>query len=270
MTRSTGSTDNRQTPSDSASIAEQVQRIRAEQQALIARLNAGEKRFRSLAKAVWMVQEEERRSLARELHDGIGQTLTALKNQLERLRLRDIDDDTAAGLKDSVELVSMALNDTRELSRLLRPAVLDDLGLGAALAWLSRTLGRRAAMTIDVNYELGELRLSPDIETLVFRVTQEALTNIIKHAATARAYVDVKHDGVRLRVCVRDEGVGFDPAEAIRASDNSESLGLRGIRDRLELFGGRFELTSSPGQGCTLVMTLPLRDNGVPQVGEEK
>lgn len=245
---------------DEIDIALQVRRIRKENRALFARLIDGEKRFRSLAKAVWMVQEEERRSLARELHDGIGQTLTALKNQLERLRRKEVDDALEAGLADSVELASMALNDTRELSRLLRPAVLDDLGLEPALRWLSRTLGKRAAMEIIVNSELGEQRLEPDMETLVFRVVQEALTNIIKHAGVAQAWVDVTQAGGMLRVSIRDEGAGFDPGAAIDAASRSESLGLRGMRDRLELFRGRFEVVSSPGAGCTLNMVVPMRE----------
>ena len=254
--------------SEHASIEQQVQRIRREHQALFARLNAGEKRFRSLAKAVWMVQEEERRSLARELHDGIGQTLTALKNQLELIRLRATDSNTSAQLKDSVELVSLALNDTRELSRLLRPAILDDLGLGPALNWLSRTLSRRTGIAINVDYDLDDLRLAPDIETLVFRVVQEALTNIVKHASADTADVSISSEHGQLAVRVSDSGVGFDAAAALRASDQSESLGLRGMRDRLELFGGHFQLNSSPGEGCTLVMTLPLCDNTTSASGE--
>ncbi len=242
-------------------IADQVKRIRHENRALFARLIEGEKRFRSLAKAVWMVQEDERRALARELHDGIGQTLTALKNQLERLRLKD-DGQLGEALGDSVELASMALNDTRELSRLLRPAVLDDLGLDAALRWLGRTLGKRAALNIDVACELGDRRLEPDIETLIFRVVQEGLTNVIKHAQVPEARVGVRDAGGWLIVTVQDDGDGFDPAPAIAAAAQSESLGLRGMRDRLELFGGRFDIRSGPGEGCTLEMAVPLRDNG--------
>lgn len=239
-------------------IALQVRRIRKENRALFARLVDGEKRFRRLAKAVWMVQEEERRALARELHDGIGQTLTALKNQLERVRQRDEDGALADLLADSVELASLALNDTRELSRLLRPAVLDDLGLDPALRWLSRTLGKRAALRIEVDCDLGEERLEPDVETLVFRVVQEALTNIIKHAQTSEAWVRVDRHPPGLRVQIRDEGTGFDPDRALRGAAASESLGLRGMRDRLELFGGRMDVASSPGQGSTITMSVPL------------
>lgn len=246
-------------------ITRRVETITRENQALFQRLLEGERRFRGLAKAVWMVQEDERRRLARELHDGIGQTLTALKNQLTRLGQKFDGADPALldGLEDSVELVSTALHDTRELSRLLRPSVLDDLGLEAALRWLARTLGQRTDLQVTVECELGDQRLEPEIETLVFRIVQESLTNVIKHAGVPSATIRVRTPNPQtLIVDVEDDGAGFDMAGALASSDAPASSGLRGMRDRVELFGGRLNIKSAPGRGTIVELTVPLGTQG--------
>ncbi len=236
---------------------------------LFARLIEGERRFRGLAKAVWKVQEDERRRLARELHDGLGQTLTALTHQLERLREKldgEVPGELTARLDDSVEMARLALHETRELSRLLRPPVLDDLGLGVALGWLARTLEQRTGLQVELKVEgldglggLGSLdgRLDSDVETLVFRLVQEALTNVLKHAGVDRAKVAVRRAGGLLDLSVSDAGGGFDP-ESLLASGGTAGSGLRGMRDRLELFGGRLALTSIPGEGTILSAVVPL------------
>ncbi|MBT8144359.1 MAG: sensor histidine kinase [Gammaproteobacteria bacterium] len=241
-------------------ITRRVDSITRENQALFRRLLDGERRFRRLAKAVWMVQEDERRRLARELHDGIGQTLTALKNQVARLHIKyeDADETLAAALKDSVELVSTALNDTRELSRLLRPSVLDDLGLEAALTWLARTLGQRTDMDISIDCDLDEERLEPEIETLVFRIVQESLTNVIKHAGVAEAVVQVQSSPDFLRASVTDKGAGFEMKSALGEDNNPASSGLRGMKDRVELFGGQLAIRSAPGSGTVVELAVPL------------
>lgn len=246
-------------------ITRRVETITRENQALFQRLLEGERRFRGLAKAVWMIQEDERRRLARELHDGIGQTLTALKNQLTRLGTKFAQAEPALleALEDSVELVSTALHDTRELSRLLRPSVLDDLGLEAALRWLARTLGQRTDLEVTVECDLGDQRLEPEIETLVFRIVQESLTNVIKHAGVPSATIRVRTSDTSLLVVnVEDDGAGFDMAGALAATDAPASSGLRGMRDRVELFGGRLNIKSAPGRGTVVELSVPLGTQG--------
>jgi two-component system sensor histidine kinase UhpB len=242
-------------------IVERVRQITHENELLFQRLIEGERRFRSLAKAVWKVQEDERRRLARELHDGLGQTLTALTHQLERLRGR-LDDgearDLAPRLADAVETARLALNESRELSRLLRPPVLDDLGLPAALSWLARTLEERAGLHVELAVEGLAERLDPDLETLVFRLVQESLTNVLRHAMVDRAAVKVARSGERLELQVADAGRGFDAQAVLAGRDGESGSGLRGMRDRLELFGGRLELTSSPGRGTRVAAAVPL------------
>jgi two-component system NarL family sensor kinase len=240
-------------------IVDRVRDITRANERLFARLIEGERRFRGLAKAVWKVQEEEQRRLARELHDGLGQTLTALTHQLERLREK-LDGAVAAELvarcDDSVEMARLALNETRELSRLLRPPVLDDLGLAAALSWLARTLEQRTGLKVELAIDPLDERLDSDLETLLFRLIQEALTNILRHAGVDRAQVAVRRAGESVELRVADAGKGFDPRAVL--SGGAAGSGLRGMRDRLELFGGRLELVSAPGEGTVLAAVVPL------------
>lgn len=245
-------------------VLRQVQELTADNQRLLQSVVKSEKRFRSLAKSVWHVQEEERRRLARELHDGIGQSLTALANQLQRIR-----DDARAmenlGLEhrlgDALDITRGALHDTRELSRLLRPTLLDDLGLEAALKWLTRTLGERTGLVIEVHSSLGEQRLPPDIETLVYRITQEALTNVIRHSGAKEVQILLTRADALLRLRVDDDGRGFDPSDLNSPEKGSISAGLRGMRDRAELFGGNIVLSSAPGEGTSVQLNLPLELN---------
>lgn len=241
-------------------VLRQVEALTADNQRLLQSVVRSERRFRTLAKSVWHVQEEERRRLARELHDGIGQTLTAVANQLQRI----LDDARGAGnlglehrLNDALEVTRGALHDTRELSRLLRPTLLDDLGLDAALTWLVRTLAERTGLNIELQSGLDEERLHPDIETLVFRVTQEALTNVIRHADAQSVQIKLHRRGETLLLRIEDDGNGFDP-QAIIDSERGGGGGLRGMRDRAELFGGRIDLKSVPDQGTAVQMTLGL------------
>lgn len=248
-------------------VLRQVRELSADNQRLLTSVSKSEKRFRTLAKSVWHVQEEERRRLARELHDGLGQTLTALANQLQR-----IADDAAAmsnlglgqRLGDALDITRGALHDTRELSRLLRPTLLDDLGLEAALKWLARTLTERTGLLIEVHSVLGEERLPADLETLVYRICQEALTNVIKHAQAKQAQILLRHAGARLELRVHDDGRGFDTIAQSAPEQGGTSSGLRGMRDRAELFGGRIIFSSAPGEGSSVQLTLPLDSAELP------
>ncbi len=249
---------------DLASLAARVRRVDRENMELFRGLVEGERRFRGLAKAVWRVQEEERRRLARELHDSLGQTLTALKIQLARLaeKSRGVDSDLASELSASVDIVHEALNDARRLSHLLRPRVLDDLGLAPALHWLSRTLGESTGFTIDLAIEdleaPAEPRLGSELETLIFRVVQEASTNALKHSKVNRASVRAERRGDALRLSIEDEGQGFDPSAVAVDTGTDTGHGLAGIRDRVEIFGGRLRIDSRPGHGTRIQIHLPL------------
>jgi signal transduction histidine kinase len=221
-----------------------------------------ERRFRSVSRSVFRVQEDERRRLARELHDGIGQTLTALKNQLEgSLRAKErkagLQDD---GIGEALKMASQALDDTRELSRLLRPAVLDDLGLAPALSWLSRTVRERFALEVALDLVGLDDRLDPEVETLAFRVVQEALTNVAKHSGSTRAQVSIERTPSLLRIVMSDEGRGFDSRRVLDPAHRDGGFGLRGMRDRAELFGGSLGIDSTAGRGTRIEIRVPLVD----------
>jgi signal transduction histidine kinase len=233
---------------------EALARLQAQYERLLQRLEANERDFRRLGRSVWKVQEDERRRVARELHDGLGQTLTALKHRLARL-IDELPDDagiTHAGLADAMATCSEALEDTRQLSRLLRPPILDDLGLQPALQWLARSIEQGGRMVVVL--ELEPLPpLDSELQTLLFRVAQEALTNASKHARAASVLLRlVERDG-RLDLQVIDDGVGCDPERALR-----DGNGLGGLRERLRLHGGTLQLRSEPGQGMRLRASVPL------------
>ncbi len=243
--------------SDAGRIAEELGRLAAENARLIERLTDSERRFRLISRGVLRVQEAERGRISRELHDGVGQALTAIKLQLELLE-RDAAAPVADRLSELRELADRTLQDVRQISRLLRPPILDDLGLIPTLRWLARTFGEGAGLTVDVETELDEERLDPDVETLLFRATQEALTNAAKHARAASARVSLARTPRGVRLLVRDDGVGFEADALLQTDDQHRGFGLRGLRDRVQLFGGRFALRAASGSGTTVEVEVPL------------
>ena len=235
-----------------------LSRMRDEQEHLFLKLQASEQHFRQLARSVWRVQEDERRRLARELHDGIGQQLTALKHRLDALaRAGGGCGDASTPLCQALEICDSAIQETRALSRLLRPQILDDLGLEAALRWLAR---QSSGDDCSVEVEVGQLPavLDGDLSTLVFRIAQEALTNAHKHAHARNVVLRLSHRGDHLLMLVVDDGDGCDIGQALARSSSGDSTGLASIRERVRLFGGQLALDARPGEGLQLRVTLPL------------
>ena len=235
----------------------ELQRLSEQQNRLFAQLQAGEEHFKQLARSVWRVQENERRRLARELHDGIGQHLTALRHRLEGLG-RNASCTGDARLRQAFDLCEIAIAEVRALSRLLRPQILDDLGLDAALHWLARHSSEDTGCTIDVNVGVLPAQLDSDLSTLIFRVVQEALANAIKHAEARQVIVSLSQRGGSLLLLIVDDGRGCDVDDALRRSSENESTGLASMRERVRLFGGQLELLSQPGEGLQLRARLPL------------
>jgi signal transduction histidine kinase len=231
---------------------EGIEQLRAQYQRLLQRLENNEREFRRLGRSVWRVQEDERRRLARELHDGIGQNLTALKHRLVQLG-DGLAPQQRAQLDAAIALCSDALEDTRHLSRLLRPPILDDLGLEPALRALARSLGESAALEVTV--EIEDLpALDDDLQTLLFRVAQEALNNAAKHAQARTVLLRLIARGGLLQLQVADDGRGCDPDVALRAGGS----GLSGMRERLRLYEGSLELHAATGTGTRLRAVVPL------------
>jgi signal transduction histidine kinase len=159
-------------------------------------------------------------------------------------------------METAIALCSDALEDTRQLSRLLRPPILDDLGLVPALQWLGRSVGEASGMAVVV--EIDELPpLGGELQTLLFRVAQEALNNVARHARASSVLLRLVARHGELQLQVIDDGAGFDPADA-------RGSGLGGMRERLRLHDGRLELRSAPGQGTRLRAVVPIAEGGPP------
>lgn len=240
-------------------VGRQMATLKAQQDRLFSELARGQQHFRILARSVWRIQEEERRRLARELHDGIGQQITAVIHRLQRLTQSEgIPPALASELARTTELCAHALEDTRALSRMLRPQILDDLGLVAALRWLARSVAETGGFTVDVVCDdtipddIGEL------STLIFRVAQEALTNVVKHAKADNVLIRLQRQGETLRFIAADDGLGFEQDAAMLKGSRSLSSGLSSIKERAALFSGRLSLVTAPGHGTQLRLVVPL------------
>lgn len=201
-------------------------------------------------------QEDERRIIARELHDEVGQVLSALQVELS-LAQRKL---TAAGvaaepLVEAQGLAAGALSTVRDLSQLLRPAALDDLGLPAAIDASLRGLARRHEIKVEFSQTGMADRLTPATEIAAYRIVQEALTNVARHAAAANCRVRLMRLPDALRVEVEDDGSGFDPAAAPAATGG---VGLIGMRERATMLGGSLRIWSAPGAGTRLFVELPV------------
>ncbi|HZP67784.1 MAG TPA: sensor histidine kinase [Rudaea sp.] len=248
-------------PQDRAQLQHKIDALLTQQRELVERLGRGQDYFLHLARSVWHVQEEERRRLARELHDGIGQNLTAIMHLVD-LVLGEARGTAHERLEKARDLVVATLAETRALSRQLRPQVLDDLGLAAALDWLARTF--RESHALDVRLDLAEnaATLDGDAATLVFRVVQEALTNVVRHADARCVEIGLRCAAERVLLALRDDGRGCDPKHALAAGTGGRGSGLGGMRDRVRLFGGELRIESAPGSGFAIFIEFPLAQGG--------
>ena len=215
---------------------------------------------RRVSSQLLRAEERERRRVSQELHDELGGLLTSLQMSL---KMNPAQSEAArAELAESEGLVRTMLDKVRDLSLDLRPSLLDDLGLGPALDQLVGRFSARTRIDVDLRCEVaaGD-RFPTDAETTAYRVVQEALTNVARHAGAARAQVLCHREPGRLVVHVVDDGDGFDPDRSDPDGfdpGGAESAGLAGMRERAELAGGRFELTSAPGAGTRVTVSLPV------------
>jgi signal transduction histidine kinase len=222
---------------------------------LFGQIQADEQDLQRLSQRLVEVQETERRFLARELHDEIGQALTGLRMILEA-SAEAAPPDNRRGFEEAQELVRGLLSRVRQLSLELRPSMLDDLGLVPALLWLVQHYQVRTGIRVDFQHAgLDGHRLTPDVETAAYRVVQEALTNVARHAGVPEAVVRLccAHDV--LEVQVQDRGRGFD----VTRRPGRPAAGLDGMRERAALLGGRVIIESAPGRGTCILAELPVR-----------
>ncbi|MDF5717115.1 MAG: sensor histidine kinase [Rhizonema sp. NSF051] len=203
-------------------------------------------------------QEAERRHIARELHDEIGQALTAVKINLQALQHSFPSSDLATPLHESIEIVEVALQQVRSLSLDLRPSLLDDLGLLAALRWYVDVHTRRSGIVGEIVAQPINTKLSSNLETTCFRVVQEALTNIIRHAKAQRVTIELRQRETQLHLTINDDGVGFDVNAAIIRAASGGSLGLLGMEERVLLVGGQINIESMHQHGTKIHAQFPV------------
>lgn len=215
-----------------------------------------DRKLQLLTQRIVSLQEEERSRVSRELHDGISQLLVSIKFQFElaSLELAAGNDQGLDTLQKGTERLAGAIGEVRRISHDLHPSLLDTLGLPAAIGQLVAEFEQRSGLLIDYKNDLGDTLLNDGMAVALFRILQEALTNIERHAQANTVAISLDGRAQRVRLRVRDDGVGFSP----RHFDTlTGGIGLRNIRERVEHFGGRFALTSQPGQ-TELMVTLPL------------
>jgi signal transduction histidine kinase len=221
-------------------------------QAAVAIENARRVERDALARAV-QAQETERRRLARELHDGTGQALTSILLGLSSVERSSTLDEARAAATGLRELVVSTLQDVRRLSVELRPKALDDFGLGPALERLGQSVRETSGVDVQVGAHLSGTRLPPDVETAVYRIAQEALANVLRHAAAAHASIVVTRREGSASIVIEDDGRGFDVSAPV------EGMGLAAMRERVRLLDGTMAVESRRGRGTTILVELPIR-----------
>jgi signal transduction histidine kinase len=208
---------------------------------------------RDVLERVLSAQEDERRRLARELHDETGQALTSILLGLRGLEEAKEPEALRAAVGEVRDLVRSTLQDVRRLAVELRPKALDDFGLVAAVERLTESFAEQTGIDVEFVPNVREGRLAPEVETALYRIVQESLTNVVKHARARRVSIVLTQKDGSVSVVVEDDGVGFEPARA-----RGGGLGLVGMRERVGLLGGRVAVESRPGAGTTFVAEVPL------------
>ena len=215
-------------------------------------------RLQVLSRRVVEVQEQERRHIARELHDEIGQVLSAISVNLHIVKTV-CDVAARSRIEESLEIVDQATQQVRNLSLNLRPSMLDDLGLAATLRWLVDPPGRTGGPGSSLRRPVVGGAFAPECSDRCFRVAQEALNNVVRHARAKSVWVDLRQGDDEVDLAIRDDGVGFDPETARRRAARGESFGLLGIQERVELLGGRADIRSQAGSRYQYPRLVPHR-----------
>jgi signal transduction histidine kinase len=243
-----------------ARMVEALEREVAERKQTERALRASEQTLRALSRQIVETQENERRAIAKELHDSIGANLAAIKFAIEE-KLHKMDDtppDNAVALETIVTHIRDTIKEVRRISTSLRPSMLDDLGLLATVKWFCRSSQEMYTDThIETAFELQESEIPEPSKIVVYRILQEALNNALKHSKADTIEVRVERMDDGMRMCVRDNGCGFDLQDRLDNPDPLTGYGLRGMYDRAEVVGGRLTIAATPGQGTAVCLEIP-------------
>jgi signal transduction histidine kinase len=230
-----------------------------------AALRRSESDLRLLSAQLWAAQEHERKRIARELHDGIGQALGGIKFGLENCSALVAIGSGAAAIENIETLTGKirdVLEEVRRIAMDLRPAILDDFGILATLGWFSREFRSiYGKLNLETIVDLREEDIPPAAKTAIFRIAQEATNNVVTHAHARNIVLTMYARDEHVELRVQDDGIGFDPASFTQPDASGRGLGLTSMRERAEASGGRFTLQSTPGQGTTVTVTWPRAAN---------
>ena len=238
--------------------------IAIEQAKLYKRLNESRKRYQTLLRQMITIQEEERKRIARELHDETSQQLTALTLNLqaliEMMEMRDAKDpEIKAMLKKSHNIAVQAHTEVARLIRELRPTLLDTLGLPAAIHNLAETNLASRGINVATEFKgMEQRRLSPEAELTLFRVAQEAMSNIVRHSEAKKTMIRLECNSNECILCIEDDGKGFNVSEITRIEKDGRGAGLFGIRERVAVVGGEAYIESQPGKGAKATAKVPV------------
>jgi two-component system, NarL family, sensor histidine kinase UhpB len=218
----------------------------------------------AVAAQILRAMEEERKRLARELHDETSQSLTTIIVNLDVIekQLPNTGDEMAGRVRLTTEIAQRTLDETRRLMFDLRPSVLDDLGLVPALRWFVNQRVQPRGIKVDFQASGFEGRLPEELETALFRIAQEAMTNAVKHARAKKVAVTIARETGQISAVIADDGVGFHPVHVVSKDDKERGLGLFGMQERASLVGGSVQIDSAPGRGTTVRVTVPDRVRG--------
>lgn len=232
-----------------------LDQARSDLEKSFSKVQSGRKRLEDLSRRLVTIQEEERHAMALELHDEIGQMLTGLKLKLANISTLP-KDKVLEQLKQAQAMTSDLINKVRQLSLDLRPSMLDDLGLLPAVQWLTTQYSSQTGIQVGLTHKnLEGKRFSSELEITAYRIIQEGLTNIARHAQVKKAKLDIHGGSQLIKVQIIDHGIGFNPVAILHKHETS---GLSGIRERVAMLGGKFTIQSKPRQGTILTVELPI------------
>jgi signal transduction histidine kinase len=235
-------------------VKERVKRKQAE-----AKRQEYSRKLQVLSRRLVEAQETERRNIARELHDEIGQALTVMQLNLQAMLQSPGTDALTPRLNENLKVVERVLEQVHDISLNLRPSILDDLGLEPALRWFTERQAALVELKVEFHADWLEQRLDPMIETECFRVAQEALTNVVRHAQAKVVRVELRKEDLQLHLRVRDDGIGFEVSAVREKAVLGASLGLLSMEERAALAGGGLEFTSIPRGGTEVHAWFPLK-----------
>lgn len=241
-----------------APVLERSIRYALDREKNLALLRKSEMQLRLLASKLIEAQEDERKLIARELHDSIGASLTAIIYALEEA-IDSVSGEQAIQLKEVLSMAQETVEEIRRISSNLRPSILDDLGILATINWFVRQFqGLYDSINIEKQIEVQEDEVADPLKIAIYRIVQEALNNAAKHSEADTVHVSLRHNEEMLELTIADNGIGFDPATLFHQGEPGAGMGLHGMKERTELLGGSFTIRSKRQEGTVVKASWPL------------